>query len=187
MNRCLKSAGFQWGDLIKAKGTPLRRALLFLKHKRDFYAGGMLILIGLGAAIEAYSYNVGTLMHMGPGFLPVALGILLILLGIMIAGPAVASPIDENERFLPATLQWRGWGCIIAGPLLFIVLGEYGGLIPATFACVFVSALGDRTATLKSSFVLAAGVTFFGVLLFTYVLGVPFPILRWGSTHWGPF
>ena len=46
------------------------------------------------------------------------------------------------------------------------------------FACVFVSALGDKTATYKSSFVLALGVTFFGVLLFHYLLNIPFPLLR---------
>ena len=55
-------------------------------------------------------------------------------------------------------------------------------MAPATFACVFVSALGDRTATLKSSLVLAAGVTVFGVLLFSYLLKVPFPIFRWAAS-----
>ncbi len=173
--------------LCDSRDTQVHRALLILKHKRDFYAGGLLVLIGAGAAVEAWSYNVGTLMHMGPGFLPVALGILLVLLGITISGTALATPVDEDEHILPPIPQWRGWACIIVGPLLFMLLGEYGGLIPATFACVFVSALGDRTATLKSSFLLALGVTFFGVLLFTYVLQVPFPILRWGATHWGPF
>ena len=53
-------------------------------------------------------------------------------------------------------------------------------MVPATFACVFVPALGDRTATLKGSALLAAGVTFFGVLLFSYVLQIPFPMFRWG-------
>ena len=27
---------------------------------------------------------------------------------------------------------------------------------------------------------LAAGVTFFGVLLFVYILQIPFPMFRWG-------
>ena len=27
---------------------------------------------------------------------------------------------------------------------------------------------------------LAAGVTFFGVLLFVYILKIPFPMFRWG-------
>ena len=48
-----------------------------------------------------------------------------------------------------------------------------------SLAC-FVPALGDRTATLKGSAILAAGVTFFGVLLFSYVLKIPFPMFRLG-------
>jgi len=67
--------------------------------------------------------------------------------------------------------------CILAGPVLFIIFGYYGGMIPAIFACVFVSALGDKTATYKSSLVLALGVTVFGVLLFHYLLNIPFPLL----------
>jgi hypothetical protein len=51
-------------------------------------------------------------------------------------------------------------------------------MAPATFACVFISARGDKTATWKSSFLLALGVTFFGCLLFSYVLKVPFPLFR---------
>jgi hypothetical protein len=51
-------------------------------------------------------------------------------------------------------------------------------MIPAVFACVFVCALGDKTATYKSSLILAAGVTVFGVVLFHYLLSIPFPLLR---------
>lgn len=153
-----------------------------LKHKRDFYAGGLMVLIGLGAVVEASNYKIGTLMHMGAGFLPVALGVVLILVGILIAGTAATSADDDDDaRVFPDKPDWRGWLCIIAGPLLFIVLGKYGGMIPATFACVFVSALGDRTATLKGTLVLSAGVTVFGVLLFSYILKVPFPLWRWGA------
>ena len=54
--------------------------------------------------------------------------------------------------------------------------GGYGGLIAGRFACVFVSALGDRTATWKSALVLAAIVTVFGVTLFSYLLQVPMPV-----------
>jgi hypothetical protein len=152
-----------------------------LAHKRDFYAGGLMVLLGLVAAVNGPRYNIGTLMHMGPGFLPTALGVILILLGLTIAGTAAvtSTPEGENERILPDHPQWFAWLCILAGPALFIVLGQIGGMIPGTFACVFVSALGDRTATWKGSLVLAAVVTFFGVLLFHYVLKVPMPILQW--------
>src|SRR5579885_2237733 len=87
----------------------------------------------------------------------------------------------HDEEIIPDRPEWRGWACVVAGPALFIVGGYYGGLIPAAFLCVFVASLGDRTATLGRSLVLAAGVTLLGVVLFYYVLGVPFPSGRWMS------
>jgi hypothetical protein len=149
-----------------------------LTWKRDYYAGGLMMLIGIGAAVTGSGYKFGTLARMGPGFMPVVLGILLAFVGILIAGTALTSSEPDDGKFLPANPQWFGWFCILAGPVLFIVFGQYGGMIPAIFACVFVSALGDKTATYKSSLVLALGVTVFGVLLFHYLLNIPFPLLR---------
>jgi putative Ca2+/H+ antiporter (TMEM165/GDT1 family) len=149
-----------------------------LKHKRDLYAGGLIVLVGLGTVLEARTYNTGTLTHMGPGFFPMMLGAALIIVGVMIAGSATAARADDGTLVLPQP-EWRGWLCIIAGPILFIVLGHYGGLIPATFSCVFVAALGDRSATVKGSLILAVAVTVFSVLLFSHVLHVPLPPLRW--------
>jgi uncharacterized membrane protein YhdT len=146
--------------------------------KRDYYAGGLMMLLGVGAAVTGSGYKFGTLARMGPGFMPVVLGVVLAFIGVLIAGTALGSTEPDDQTFLPQNPQWFGWFCILAGPVLFIVLGQYGGMIPAVFACVFVSALGDKTATYKSSFVLACGVTVFGVLLFHYLLNIPFPLLR---------
>lgn len=148
------------------------------KMKRDYYAGGLMMLIGLGAAVEGSNYHVGTLVRMGPGFFPVALGVILVVMGMLIAGASLASAEGGDERILPEHPQWFGWLCIIGGPLMFMILGVYGGMIPAVFACVFICALGDRTTSLKAVFFLSAGVTFFGVILFYYLLKVPFPLLR---------
>jgi hypothetical protein len=149
-------------------------------RNRDFYAGGLMMLIGLGATLEGLNYQLGTLTHMGPGFFPVALGVILTALGMLIAVTALARGPTGEEPSLPRRPEWRGWSCIIAGPILFIVLGFYGGMIPATFACVFVSALGDRTATLKGTVSLAVVVTAFATFLFSYLLRIPFPLFRWG-------
>jgi hypothetical protein len=59
------------------------------------------------------------------------------------------------------------------------LFGSYFGLMPGIFACVFVSSLGDREATLKGSLILATVVTIFGVGLFSYLLQVPMPLLAW--------
>jgi len=146
--------------------------------KRDYYAGALMLLLGVGAAVTGSGYKFGSLARMGPGFMPVMLGVLLAFLGLLIAGTALGSSEPDDKKFLPANPQWFGWFCILAGPVLFIIFGHYGGMIPAVFACVFVCALGDKTATYKSSLVLASGVTLFGVLLFHYLLNIPFPLLR---------
>jgi hypothetical protein len=151
-----------------------------LLEKKDFYAGLAMVLLGAGVTLNSTTYSLGSLMHMGPGMFPFILGILLVIVGILIFISGLMTPLEEGERILPASMEWRGWACILAGPLMFILFGEFFGMAAATFMCVFVSALGDRTATLKSSALLAAYITVGGGFLFSYLLKVPFPLFRWG-------
>jgi len=150
-----------------------------LLKKKDFYAGLTMVLLGAGVTLNSTTYDLGTLMHMGPGMFPFILGILLTLVGMAIFGTALVAPRDK-ERILPESMEWRGWACILGGPITFIVFGDLLGMVAATFMCVFVSALGDRTATLQNSVLLAALITVSGCFLFSYVLKVPLPLFRWG-------
>ncbi|MNT87566.1 Tripartite tricarboxylate transporter TctB family protein [compost metagenome] len=54
------------------------------------------------------------------------------------------------------------------------------GFLPATFALVFVSALGDTSNSIKSAAILAIAMTVFGALVFSWALQLQFPMLRWG-------
>jgi hypothetical protein len=150
-----------------------------LLQKKDFYAGLAMVLLGSFVTLHSTTYNLGTFMHMGPGMFPFMLGILMTFIGILIFISGLMTPLQDGERILPESMEWRGWACILAGPLMFILFGEFFGMAPATFICVFVSALGDRSATLKSSAILALIITVGGGLLFSYVLKVPFPLFRW--------
>lgn len=161
---------------------PATSALHDLVRRRDFYAGGLMMLLGLGIALKGVTYRMGTLMHMGPGFFPTSLGVLLVLIGIAIAAAALnPAAAAEDQAILPEHPQWWGWFCILMSPVLFILFGRFFGMIPGTFACVFIAALGDRNATWLGTIVLATVVTVFGVVLFSYFLQVPMPILTWGS------
>ena len=66
---------------------------------------------------------------MGPGMFPLMLGITLTFVGVLILGAAMATPLSDDESIMPKNREWRGWGCILAGPILFIILGEFFGLV----------------------------------------------------------
>ena len=110
-------------------------------------------------------------------------------------GRRPARAVNGETFGVSATIFREGHGIINAGvvlrdperkasPVLFIFCGLHGGMAPATFACVFIAALGDRESTFKSSFLLAAGITLFGVILFAYVLKIPFQVVRPDILEW---
>ncbi len=76
-----------------------------------------MLVLGVGAAVIGSGYKVGTLARMGPGFMPVMLGITLAFMGVLIAGTALASSEPDDGKFLPDNPQWFGWLCILAGPV----------------------------------------------------------------------
>jgi hypothetical protein len=148
-----------------------------IKNRRDFFGGGVIALFGLVGVIEGHRLGMGTLSKMGPGFVPLSLGVLLIGLGVLMATDQT-NPKPGTEVIFQRP-EWRGWLCIVAGVASFIVLGQYAGLVPAAFFSVLISALGDRTATLKGAILLSIGTTVFGVALFHYLLTISIPLFWW--------
>lgn len=149
-----------------------------LTNRRELYSAALLMIIGIGTAVEGASYNIGTLDRMGPGYFPVALGILLTLIGALLI--ATPSTEGEAEKTVFTRDQYRSWALVVFGLVVFIVLGHYLGLVPATFALVFISALADRTNSVKASLLLAAGTTVAAIGIFHYALQMQFPLFRWG-------
>lgn len=151
---------------------------LINKSNRDYYGGALMFLIGLGAILQGRTYSMGTLSRMGPGFFPVSLGVILALAGAAIALSARFAEREAEEKALPP--EWRGWFCISLSIVAFVVLGKYGGLVAATFAIVFISALGDRQNTIKSALVLAVAIVAICLIVFWWALQMQFPLFGWG-------
>lgn len=137
-----------------------------------------MMFIGLGTTIGSLDYNIGTLVRMGPGFFPMMLGVLLMLVaGLMIATPVAAEDQQESPDFRK---QIRPWLMVVLGVAVFIVIGQYGGLVPAAFSMILISALGDRNNSLIDGLILAACVTAVAVGIFHYGMQMQFPLFRWG-------
>src|SRR5690606_16144409 len=99
--------------------------------------GGLLaIALGAFAIWEAGAYPIGELSQMGPGYFPVALGVVMIGLG--------AALISEGTRADAAPTEnpvWRSLVFVLAGIGAFALLLERAGLVPAAAALVVLSSL----------------------------------------------
>lgn len=149
---------------------------------RDYYGGGLMVAVGIFAVAIGLTYSVGSLNRMGPGYFPVALGALLVLVGLGIAFAAwlERAPMVADEKKM-RTADWRGWACICGSLIAFIVLAEYGGFIPATAAATFISALADRDNSVRDAALLAAGTVVAVVVIFWWALKMTFPLFGWGT------
>jgi len=152
-------------------------------YKQKYYSAGFMLLIGVATALGSWDYNMGTMARMGPGYFPLLLGILLAFIGILIAvtpdsPDEIRADAEHEPLVVVARRRARPWGAAVGGVLAFIVVGRYG-LVPATFALIFCSALGDPKNSLKASFWLAAGVAAFAVAAFHYGLQLQFPLFSW--------
>jgi hypothetical protein len=153
------------------------------KLKKDYYAGALMIVVGLGAVYASVAYRLGTLARMGPGFFPCAIGVLMAITGVLIAltarsetGPA--APVSGHvPKGMP---DLRGGICIILGILAFLAFGKYFGLIPATFAIVFISALGDRSNSVVQALLLSLAMCVIAAVVFWWALQLQLPLFRWG-------
>jgi hypothetical protein len=157
----------------------------FASFGKDHISAALCVALGIAVLGIGLRYDIGSLQQMGAGFVPVVIGALLILVGIAIG--ATATPraqevplVALHRRTAESRPEWRGWTCIVAGVVAFVVLGRWGGLAPASFFSVFIAALGDRENTLRSSAVLATIVTLFGIVVFYWFLSLQLPLFQWG-------
>ena len=156
------------------------------KLTKDRLGGALLVATGAATVSAGIGYRMGTLREMGSGFYPVVLGALLVLIGIVLFATASRAP-DAHLASAPAEMahlkgpvvQWRGWGCILGGALAFVVLGQHGGLVPASFVSVFVAALGDRANSVRDAALLALAMTVLGVVVFHDGLHMLLPLFQW--------
>src|SRR3546814_10380594 len=56
-----------------------------LRNKQDIWSGVMFVALGVGFALGATNYSMGTAARMGTGYFPFWLGVLLALLGDTVA------------------------------------------------------------------------------------------------------
>ena len=134
--------------------------------RKDLLAGALFVGLGLAFAITASTYEVGSALRMGPGYFPLVLGGLLVVLGITIAVKAFVA--GEGSDLGP--VPWKALVLIVTALLFFgyTVIGL--GLVPSLLVTVFLTAMAGRQARVIPSAVIAVSLTALSILIFVFAL-----------------
>jgi len=140
---------------------------------KELAAGAVFIAFGAFFAITASStLSVGTAFRMGPGYFPLILSGLLVLLGLGIGIQGL-----KIERTSFGLISWRGVFLILLAPIFFGATIEKLGLLPCVFLSSLIAAFASRRLTPTRAIVISALLTIFCVGLFGYALTLNIPIV----------
>lgn len=131
--------------------------------------GAMFVAVGTFFAVQSLGLEIGTAFRMGPGYFPLLLAAVLILLGLIILVEAVRF---ESEPVGP--LAMRGMLFILPAPIVFGLTIRGLGFVPAIFLAALIASFASRRMTPVTALVLASLVTLFATVIFSYALGLPF-------------
>ena len=142
-----------------------------LRNNKRFLSGIMFLLVGGVSIYMAQDYPMGTALRMGPGYFPIVLGGIIGLFGIweLIIGVLKPDPVKGN---------WSIRALIVL-PLSAVVFGvmmEKVGFVPALVALIIVSAFAGDEFKLWEIVALSVGLTIACVGIFIYGLGLPYPL-----------
>lgn len=144
-----------------------------LLSNRDFLAGLMFIVTGAVAMFISRDYPMGSALRMGPGYFPMVLGGIMIAFGIYVMTRGL-----RTQEKVQGNWSLRALFVLPLATVIFGVLMEEAGFIPALVALIFISAAaGDQFKWLEV-LVMAIALTAVSVALFIYGLGLPYPLLK---------
>jgi hypothetical protein len=129
----------------------------------------MFIVVALWFGLQSFDLGIGRPNQMGPGFFPIMLSSLLALVGI----GTIFTPTDGEARI--GKIPWRALLCILAGPVLFRLLVEGVGFLPAIWIPVFVATFASAHLRRRTALVLASLFTVAAWLIFLVGLRLPIP------------
>lgn len=137
----------------------------------DGQAGLFFALFGLFVVWQSLQYPLGRGSQMGPGMFPLALGVLLVVVGLLVTAKAMRA-----EHSVAAPFEWRSAIVITAAILASGALLLPAGLFIAIPVLVLVSALAARNSRLPAVLVSAAALTIMVWLLFIVGLDLRIPL-----------
>ena len=140
-----------------------------IRHPKDFHAGLVFIGFGLAAIVIGSNYTLGTAARMGPGYFPRILGILLVVLGAILALRALRLRGASIPKW-----HWRPTLIVLGSVVMFGLILDYAGLVLSTIFLIVMSSSASREFRPVESVV--SGVLFAALCVGVFVLALKLQI-----------
>ena len=143
-----------------------------IKSQRDFLSGLMFLLVGVGFALGATNYSMGSSARPGAGYFPLILSVIMTILGAVILFKALTIETEGGDPV--GDIAWRPLLVIVASITVFgLALPRLGMLVTVPLLIVMVSLAGSE---FRWKGVIAASVVLTGFAWFVFVWGLKLTI-----------
>ncbi len=133
------------------------------------FCGLLFVAFGIFFMVQSFGLGIGNAFRMGPGYFPLVLSGVLILLGLVIL---IQATRVEGEPVGP--IAWRGMLFILPAPVFFGLTVRGLGFVPSLFITALIAAFASHKMRPGMALLLAAALTLFATFVFSYALGLPF-------------
>ena len=141
---------------------------------QEAVSGLMFLAIAIYVSVSTLlGLDIGGLEQMGPGFFPLALGIILGIIGVLVL---LGAKPDEDDQ-LP--VNWRAVILIGGAPIAFGLTVRTLGLVPALLISVAMATLSSAKIKPLGGAAIIVGVTLFCVVVFKFGVRVPYDLFNY--------
>jgi hypothetical protein len=145
-----------------------------IRNPKDFWAGVLFILVGIAAIVIGSRYNLGTAARMGPGYFPRILGILLMVLGLILALRSLTLKGPPIPRIV-----WRPTVVVLSSVVLFgLIVTQVGMAISVVILIVAASAASHEFDPKEA---IISGVLLAALAVGVFVVGLKLQVPIWPS------
>lgn len=146
---------------------------MLIRHQQDCVLGIFYIVSGAAFSMVAYSYPMGSVARMGPGFFPFYLGLLLTALGVILVVKSLARTASVTRvRKIDVDIL----AILVASISAFGVLMASVGMIVSTFVSVLIAGFASRSLSMRQTLICAVVLTTAATQLFVTALGLNLPL-----------
>lgn len=147
---------------------------MHIKNQKDFWAGVMFILFGGFFTGVGTQYTFGTAARMGPGYFPTVLGVLLMLLGLIVA---VSGLSKKNTEEKVDKFAWDVLFFVLGPIVLFGLLLQPLGLILSMIVLIMGVSYASHEHGWKASILNTVFLIALCMFVFIYALELQFQLL----------